>query len=321
MNARLPSSDSVLRGTKSYRVTVLVMTYNHERYIRQALDSVLMQETSFDYEVLISEDCSTDGTREIVEDYGSRHPQIRLILSDRNLHCNEVVARGLRSAQGEYVALLDGDDYWISSAKLQAQVEFLDARQGCSMCFHQAMVRDEISGKPDFLWSPDQQSETASIRDIWRGNFIATCSAMFRRNVVENPPEWYSSFPVTDWPLHILAAERGDIGYIRDVMGVYRYHAGGAYSTLTEVRKQDETWRMYQLFWRLMDGKHRRFINEGICEYFLDWTDEYIRRGDRHLARRCLRRGLTGSLSTFPWGYRRLARTLLLLTLGSRRPG
>src|SRR5262245_48465575 len=107
------------------KVTVLVMTYNHAGFIAQALDSVLGQEVNFTYEVVISEDCSADGTREIVIAYQKNYPdRIRLLLSERNLHSNEIVVRGLQAAQGQYIALLDGDDYWTSAHKLQKQVEF-----------------------------------------------------------------------------------------------------------------------------------------------------------------------------------------------------
>src|SRR4051794_38896574 len=112
------------------------MTYNHAPYIAQALESALAQTLSAPFEILVSEDCSTDGTREIVLRYADRDPRIRLLLSHSNLRSNEVVARGLRAARGRYVALLDGDDYWTSPTKLQAQVEFLEARPGFSICFH-----------------------------------------------------------------------------------------------------------------------------------------------------------------------------------------
>ena len=108
------------------KVSVVVMTYNHRRFIEQALDSVLSQRTTFAWELLISEDCSTDGTREVVIDYQRRHPvRIRLLLSERNLRSNAVVARGINAARGQYVAMLDGDDYWIHDDKLQRQADFL----------------------------------------------------------------------------------------------------------------------------------------------------------------------------------------------------
>src|SRR3954452_1222016 len=165
------------------------MTYNHLRHIRQAVDRALMQRPKFTYEILISEDCSTDGTREIVQEYAVQERNVRLILSRENLHCNEVVARGIREARGEFVALLDGDDCWLSPEKLQKQVDFLDAHPECSMCFHQAVVRDEISGVPDWHWTPAHQQQFSTIEDIWMGNFIATCSTVFRKAAICPLPE------------------------------------------------------------------------------------------------------------------------------------
>ena len=126
---------------KMIKVSVLVMTYNHIDFIAQALDSVLEQQVCFDYEILISEDCSIDGTREVVLAYQRRFPQkIRLLLSGQNMRSNEIVVRGINAAKGQYIALLDGDDYWISPNKLQSQVDFLDSNPECSMCFHNAKV-------------------------------------------------------------------------------------------------------------------------------------------------------------------------------------
>jgi glycosyltransferase involved in cell wall biosynthesis len=100
-------------------VSVLVVTYNHARFVREALDSALAQRLPQPFEILVSEDCSTDGTREIVQEYAERRPHlIRLLLSERNLHSNQVVARGFRAARGRYLALLDGDDYWTDEGKL-----------------------------------------------------------------------------------------------------------------------------------------------------------------------------------------------------------
>ncbi len=97
--------------TRSVELSVLVMTYNHAGFIAQALDSALAQRTDFSFEILISEDCSTDGTREAVIEYAERHPgKIRLLLSTVNLRSNAVVSRGIAAARGAYLAFLDGDD-------------------------------------------------------------------------------------------------------------------------------------------------------------------------------------------------------------------
>ena len=164
----------------SMKVSVLVVTYNHENFIAQALNSVLAQKVEFDYEVLVSEDRSTDRTRDIVTEFHQRYPdRIRLILSEHNLNSNEVVGRGIRAAKGQYVALLDGDDYWTSEHKLQRQAQFLDSHPDCAMCFHNAVVVYEDGSREPRNWTPPQQKEFSTLEDIWMGNFIATCSTMF----------------------------------------------------------------------------------------------------------------------------------------------
>jgi glycosyltransferase involved in cell wall biosynthesis len=176
------------------------MTYNHEKFISQALESVLMQETNFEYEILISEDCSTDGTREIVLDFQKAHPEkVRLLLSRANIHSNEIVVRGIQAARGQYIALLDGDDYWTSREKLQKQADFLDHHPDCSLCFHNARIFHEAEGRYGRNWTPPDQKEMSTLQDIWMGNFIATCSTMFRRGVIGEIPGWYNDFfPITD---------------------------------------------------------------------------------------------------------------------------
>ena len=277
------------------KVSVLVVTYNHARFIRQALDSVLMQKTAFGFEVLISEDCSTDGTREIVREYERRYPEsIRLLLSETNLHSNAVVARGIDAARGTYVALLDGDDYWTSPEKLQRQASFLDSHPECSLCFHNARVQQE--GKEGgWNWTPPNHPALATLEDVWMGNFIATCSTMFRRGLIQPIPDWYEGFfPITDWPLHILNAEHGHIGYLDEVMGVYRYHSGGYYSPLSELSKLQETLKFYRRMNACLAYKYNALVQTAISKYFIEWVEEYLDRGDLKSARRCFRWYLAG---------------------------
>ena len=279
------------------KVSVLVMTYNHEKFIQQTLDSVAMQETNFEYEILISEDCSTDCTREIVVEFQKAHPkQVRLLLSEKNIHSNEIVVRGIRAARGQYVALLDGDDYWTSPHKLQKQADFLDRHPECSLCFHNARILHEAEGREGRQWTPLNQKEISTLEDIWMGNFIATCSTMFRRGLIGKIPSWYNDFfPITDWPLHILNAEHGKIGYIDEVMGVYRYHPGGLYSPFSESKKQQETLKFYQTMNKNLNYRYDKIVKVAISRYFFEWAEEYRTRGDFDKMRDCLKICLSGN--------------------------
>jgi glycosyltransferase involved in cell wall biosynthesis len=222
------------------KVSVVVITYNHERYIAQALDSVLEQRTPFAIEVIVSEDCSTDSTRAVIRDYQDRYPgRLETLLSDHNVNDNTVVSRAIAAARGEYVALLDGDDWWSSTEKLARQVAVLDADQAASLCFHNVRVVYEegsIEPHPYHLDDPIHRlskgtpKPRSGLEDIIGGNFIQTCSVMFRASCLATIPDWYAGLAVGDWPLYVLLAEAGHIRYLDDVLGVYRVHSHGQWS-------------------------------------------------------------------------------------------
>jgi glycosyltransferase involved in cell wall biosynthesis len=289
-------------------VSVLVVTYNHARFVQQALDGALAQRLSQPFEIIVSEDCSTDGTREIVQEYAQRHPNlVRLLLSEKNLHSNEVVARGLRAARGRYVALLDGDDYWTSGDKLRTQIALLDARPDLTICFHNVEVVDERSQSTGSLWNASGQPEVSSLHDVLRGNFIATSSVVYRRAAVDEVPSWYDGFfPVTDWPLHVLYARAGRIGYVDRTLGAYRLHDGGLFSTLGEHEKLEANAHFYRRLRACSSGALATEIARGQRDYFLGWAEEFRRRGDRRMRVRCLGWAWSGRLGTVRLGRRSL---------------
>jgi glycosyltransferase involved in cell wall biosynthesis len=221
-------------------VSVLTIAYNVAPYLAQALDSALMQATDFDYEIVVGEDCSTDQTRAILLDYARRHSRIRALLRERNLGMNRNFIETLGAVRGEFVALLDGDDYWTAPHKLQRQVDFLRTRPDCSICFHNALVLYEdgsIAPHPFHMPQPTHRlshhvpKPVSTLDDLAGGNFMQTCSVVFRAGLHGTLPDWYATMPTFDWPLHLLNAEHGDIGYLDEVMGVYRVRPGSFWST------------------------------------------------------------------------------------------
>jgi glycosyltransferase involved in cell wall biosynthesis len=278
------------RQDAAVAVSVLVATYNHERFVRQALESAISQRLPQPFEILISEDCSTDGTREIVHGYAESHPHlVRLLLSERNLHSNEVVARGFRAARGRYIAYLDGDDYWTNDDKLRTQVAFLDAQPDLTICFHNVQVVDEHSQSMGRLWNAPGQPELSGLYELLRGNPIAASSVVYRRAAVSEVPGWYDRFfPVTDWPLHVLYAREGRIGYLDRTLGAYRLHSGGLYSTLGEREKLEANADFYRRLRACSSGAFAAEVARGQRDYFLGWAEEFRRRGDRRMLLRCL---------------------------------
>jgi glycosyltransferase involved in cell wall biosynthesis len=218
-----------------------MITYNHERYIAEAMDGVLRQEVSFPYELIVSEDFSTDGTRDILLDYERRHPEkIRLIFSDRNLNSNRVFTRAVAEARGEYIAMLDGDDWWTSPQKLAKQVGMLEEDPAAAMCFHNVNVVYEDGATrnhafhlqdPKHRLSAPTPAAHTGLDELVQGNYIQTCSVLFRAGALTDIPDWYFEAPLGDWPLYVLLAEHGHVIYLDEVMASYRVHAGGIWSS------------------------------------------------------------------------------------------
>ncbi len=275
------------------KVSVSMITYNHEKFIAQAIDSVLAQKTSFDYEIVIGEDDSSDRTREIVKAYKEEYPEkIRLLLNDRK---NVIYIDGrptgrwnfvnnLKHAHGHYVALLEGDDYWTSPYKLQRQVDFLDSHPNCAICFHAVRNLYEDENREVRSFKPSVSKEISTIEDLFEQNFMAACSVMFRNRLFGEFPDWYYTVPMGDWPLHILNAQYGNIGYIEQEMAVYRIHSGGLWSSVTAVRMLEGHIALLQTVKKHLSPQYTQALNDSIFRRRLKLLYALVRAGDYRAA-------------------------------------
>jgi glycosyltransferase involved in cell wall biosynthesis len=213
-------------------LSVLVITYNHERFIQEAIDSILAQVVDADLEIVIGEDCSTDRTRDILVACRDRHPDtIRLLFRDRNVGLVRNFAETFEACRGRYIAILEGDDFWTSPDKLRKQVEFLERHEQCSGCFHNVeVIDDDGSHRPHLFHAQPLPKAFFSLRDVLEWHFIPTPSTMMRGGLVPRIPDWFYAMPMGDWPLHVLNAQHGAIGYLDEVLATYRVHGGGAWS-------------------------------------------------------------------------------------------
>jgi len=215
------------------KLSVMMITYNHERFIAQALASILAQRVNFDYEIIVAEDDSTDGTRDIVLDFHRRYPgRIVLLLRDRNLGAMRNFKEALAVCSGEYVALLEGDDYWTHEDKLQTQINFLDEHLDHAICCHRAQFVDETRAGQSRIF-PTLPAGTYTLADLFDGNWVVTCSVVYRWGSVRSLPDWLLTLKMGDWPLNILVGTAGKIHLMDEVMSVYRIHQGGVWSSLS----------------------------------------------------------------------------------------
>lgn len=215
-------------------VSICCITFNHEPYIRKCLDGFLMQKTNFDFEILIHDDASTDGTASIIRKYKVKYPDLlKPIYQTENQY-----SKGIRPinkfnferARGKYIALCEGDDYWIDPLKLQKQVDFLEENEEYSICFHNVKIFKENENKFMADYITREVNETSDIYELAKANYIHTPSVLFRNIITEFPTEFYNS-PAGDYFLHMLNAQFGKIKKLNDCMAVYRVHEGGVWST------------------------------------------------------------------------------------------
>ncbi|WP_217921340.1 glycosyltransferase [Miltoncostaea oceani] len=211
-------------------MSVLLTTYQHERFIADALEGVVAQRLDGPWEVIVGDDASTDRNREIIRDYARRYPDlIHTHFPERNLgHGGRpIFAQMVERARGDHLAVLDGDDYWTDPRKLARQSAYLDAHPGCAMCFHDVVIHWEDGSAPDSRSTRRWEPRRFGLRHLLGSVNIAACSPMFRRTALAPLPEWYRDVIWGDWQLYVLAAQHGWIGYLPDAMAVYRVNDGG----------------------------------------------------------------------------------------------
>ena len=214
-------------------VSICCITYNHQRFIEECIESFLKQKTNFPVEIIIHDDASTDRTTEIIRDYYAKYPALfRPILQKENQYQQGkrriLLSNMVPTAKGEYIAICEGDDYWASPQKLQKQVDFLDQHPGYSLCGHRVM--HIFGGSPESTPCPSPvQKESGTLEDILRWNYLPTCSVVYRTALGAELPAWFTGLSHGDWPRWALLAQRGRIGFINEVMARYRVHSGGVW--------------------------------------------------------------------------------------------
>ncbi len=216
-------------------ISVCVITYQQVNYIRNCLDAILMQRTSFPFEIIIGEDESKDGTREVCLEYAEKYPEkISLFLRSRK---DVIYVNGspngrynfiecIKSAKGKYIAICEGDDFWTDPNKLQKQADFLETHSEYVGCFHNTEERyEDDHDRASFLYCNFPTSRNVSFSDLSFSNLIPTCSILYKSKLFGEFPEWYFKITMGDWPLHLLNAQFGVFWYFPKVMAVHRLHS------------------------------------------------------------------------------------------------
>lgn len=279
-------------------VSVICLTYNQQKYVRDCLNGFVEQQTSFPFEVLVYDDASTDGTADIIMEYKNSYPDIFRVelFKENNFSKGKGYVGfynfGIKVARGKYVAYCEGDDYWTDPLKLQKQVDFLEAHPQYVICAHETIVKDEnpsqINGQ---LYSDltnnlfiSTKKRHYSFYDTFTGNIFHVSSLMYKNRALELP-KWLPSVSACDMILYMLLAREGDMFVFPEAMSVYRGHSDSLTSSRAEygtaIKFHLLSIRILRLMNRFWNRQYQAVIYPIISRYYVECSMNYLRRSHR----------------------------------------
>jgi glycosyltransferase involved in cell wall biosynthesis len=247
-------------------ISCCIITYNHAPYIKQAIESVLNQKHNYSSEIIIADDCSTDGTTEIINEYRLQYPAIiKHIKQPVNAGASKNFISLLCAANGKYIAYLEGDDYWSSNGKLQKQIDFLEQHPDYSICFSNVLetFSTDLKDPRNVLHGGSGTKASTTIKDLLRGNYIQTASVVFKNKLFPYFPEWYADLMPGDWPLHILNAQFGKIYYDDECMCVHRNYSEGIWSAQNALKRIENTLHVCEVIGKELDMASNKNLKAG----------------------------------------------------------
>lgn len=267
------------------KVSIVCISYNQEKFIGQTLESFVVQKTDFPFQVIISDDCSTDNTAQIIKEYAAKYPDIiKPIFRKKNLGVMKNFIATLSDINTEYLIYNEGDDYFSDPLKIQKQVDFLDKNPDYSICFHPVTIHYENNERHDEIFPHESYrfSKTElALEDLIKRNFMQTNSVMYRWRYRNK--KLYNVFPKDilpcDWYLHLLHAQVGTIGFIDEIMAVYRKHEHGIWWDCAQNEQKHhlkygllEINFFYNVY-KNISNESQKYYNESFLPVFFQITD------------------------------------------------
>ncbi len=264
--------------SKAPLVSGFILTYNHEDYIAEAIEGVLMQETDFPIELVIAEDCSTDDTLAIVMAYQKKYPDtIRVVTSDQNVGSIKNSLRATKACRGKYMAFCEGDDYWNDPLKLQKQVDLLEQNPDCSGCFTDCRVI-EGSTQKRIAKTHIKNGNRYTLPDMIKNMPVGMCHWVLRKSVVENLPAWCSTLRLgRHSAILFLAAQNGDCLHLPEPTATFRIHPGGVFSGADGITKYEAAIHNLLIITSHLGSQYRRYLQERTAGMYLELSVAYLK--------------------------------------------
>lgn len=246
-----PKSETENVVVKIPLVSVCMIACNVEAFIAKAIESVLMQKTDFPFELVIGEDCSTDGTLAICEAYAKKYPaKIRLLQAPKNLGLSLNAFRTLTACRGNYIAMCDSDDYWSDPLKLKTQVEFLESNPGYGLVYSDVELisrNGKVISDESFAHVKSKYDGGELFFKLLKGNFIPNCTTLFRSELLAIPDYWERNWYAYDHWLWMNIAMRSKVHFMNAKTAHYRKHAGGVTSSASHRNEKRNYYVLHQV--------------------------------------------------------------------------
>lgn len=262
-------------------VSIALICYNQARFIEEAMEGILQQRTDgFDMEVVVGDDCSTDGTAQILERYQENHPEtIRMLHLDLNLGMHRNWENTIGACKGNYIAIIEGDDRWDDPMKLEKQVALLQNNPDASACFSNAKVLldNGTFAAYDYVDRLGKDLDTAMFFEL-NFNPIPTCTTVFRAASFNGFPKAYYASPFADWILHTLLIQKGPYVYLNESSSSYRKHDGGVWSGVRKEKQLKNKLLALQIMKELVEPGFKSKVEHAIRQQLDDLL--YFYRGE-----------------------------------------
>lgn len=277
-------------------VSIIVCTYNQERYIAQTLDSILMQQCDFDFEILVGEDCGPDATRSICEQYAAKYPQVKLLDRPHNLGKQKNFFDALVQSRGKYVSMCDGDDYWQDSQMLQKEVDYLESHPECVIAYHDSIMVDENGNVISETEVGENRRCDFSSDELVRGRNISNRTICFR-NIVD-----FSKIDITgvyneDTFVYAIVGQYG-VGHFMEGLkpSVYRILGGSIWNDQGEIKRLFWAMGTMKALWRYYKSQSNQTYTEYFKERYYQTNDKYMYQACRICDKRAAWRSLSMAL-------------------------
>lgn len=243
------------------KVNIILITYNHEGCIRQAVDSILMQRNDYDVEVIVADDASPDNTVSIISEYTEKSPlKFTFLPKEANLGFVKNYQRAFKACDGDYVAILEGDDYWTSPYHLKNHVDFLDKHRECAMSYnrHVRYWVDEYRFEV-FDWNDNDSYKYITAQRLALENCIGNFSCcVFRGELIRGLKPSLFELEFADWLMGMIMGQYGFLAYQKEVTSAYRIHEKGQWSQMSGEEQAKKIIKMIEIYDTFLDYKYTK---------------------------------------------------------------